>query len=439
MEPGDTTRRLAAILAADVAGYTRLMGADEEATIAAWWAARRDVIDPRIADHHGRIVKHTGDGFLAEFGTVLDAVQCAVAIQTELADRNADVAADRRMDFRIGVNLGDIVVDAEDIYGDEVNIAARIESLAEPGGICVSGNVYNQVHKRIDFTFEDLGKQTVKNVSEPIRVYRVTLARSPTVDAPPPLPDKPSIAVLPFTEMSGDPDQTYFADGIVEDIITELSKHSWLLVIARNTTFTFKGASVDIKEAGRQLGVRYVMEGSIRKAGNRVRITAHLDDAQSGAHVWAERYDRELADVFAVQDEITQNVVGAIQPRLISAEAERAWGKPPESMAAWDYAVRGRWHVLRLTKEDNAKAQRLLREGLEHYPDNVQVLAFLSYSLIAGVIFGWSTDPLAWLTEARELAVRAANLDENDGLGPVRARTRSVHGKAPGQGDRPVQ
>jgi adenylate cyclase len=422
MEPQHEERRLTTILSADVAGYSRLMAADEAGTFARLKAHRKELLEPKTAEYHGRVVKLTGDGALMEFGSVVDAVLFAVDVQRAMAERDAAIPEERQIRYRVGINIGDIIVDGEDIYGDGVNVAARLEEIAEPGSVYVSRSVYNQIKGKVGLGFEDMGEKQVKNIPDPVRVYRVELAQTEAprlgsvaaAEQTLTLPDKPSIAVLAFDNVSSDTEQDYFADGIVEDIITELSKYSWLLVIARNTTFTFKGKSVDIKEVGRQLGVRYVMEGSIRKAGDRVRITAQLIDTQSGTHVWAERYDRELADVFAVQDEITQNVAGAIQPRLISAEAERARRKLPESMAAWDYAVRGRWHVLRLTKEDNAEAQRLLREGLELYPDNVSVLAFLSYSLIGGVIFGWSSDPLAWLTEARELAERAANLDEND-------------------------
>lgn len=419
--PERVERRLAAILAADVVGYSRLIGVDEEGTLARIRLLSDDLLNPTIAENNGRIFKTTGDGILAEFPSVVDAVRSAVEVQRANAKRNANVPEGQRIEFRIGVNLGDVVVQGEDIFGDGVNVAARLEGLAEPGGICVRRNVRNQVRDKLDLVFEDMGEIEVKNIARPVRVFRLRPGDAGS-DADKPVtagwarasPDKPSIAVLPFDNLSGDPDQEYFADGIVEDIITELSNYSWLLVIARNTTFTFKGSSVNVKEVGRQLGVRYVMEGSIRKAGNRVRITAQLVDAQSGAHVWAEHFDRDLADIFAVQDEITLNVAGAIQPRLISVEAERARNKEPESMAAWDYAVRGRWHVLRPTKEDNAEAQRLLREGLTLYPDSVPILTFLSYSLTTGVIFGWSDDPRAWLAEARKLAERAANLDENN-------------------------
>jgi adenylate cyclase len=407
-------RRLAAILAADVVGYSRLMEADEAGTLNRLKALRQELFVPTTERFGGRVFKVTGDGALAEFPSAVDALNSAVSVQRALADRNARLPENQRIELRVGISLGDVIVEGDDLYGRGVNIAARMEGLAEPGGICISGNVHEHVRGTS-------GKQEVKNIAYPVHAYGVHVGSDAVTepdqkqrDAPPPLPDKPSIAILPFDNLSGDPDQRYFADGIVEDIITELSKYTWLLVIARNTSFTFRDKVADIKEVGRKLRVRYVMEGSIRRTGDRVRITAQLIDAQSGAHVWAEHFDRDLADVFAVQDEITQNVAGAIQPRLIAAEAERARTKPPESMVAWDYAVRGRWHVLRLTKEDNAEAQRLLREGLELYPKSVPILTFLSYSLTTGVIFGWSNDPQAWLSEARGLAERAANLDEND-------------------------
>lgn len=413
-------RKLAAIMAADVVAYSRLMEADEAGTLDRLKAIRRDLFVPTTERFGGRVFKVTGDGVLAEFASAADALNSAVSVQRALADRNAQLPEEQRIELRIGISLGDVIVEGDDLYGRGVNVAARMEGLAEPGGICISGNVHDTVRGSASLVFEDLGNQEVKNIANPVHAYGVRLegkaggADRQRRESSLPLPDKPSIAVLPFDNLSGDPDQTYFADGIVEDIITELSKYTWLLVIARNTSFTFRGKVVDIKEVGRSLRVRYVMEGSIRRTGGRVRITTQLVDAQSGAHVWAEHFDRDLSDVFALQDEITQNVAGAIQPRLISAEAERARSKPPESMAAWDYAVRGRWHVLRLSKEDNAEAQRMLREGLALYPNSVSILTFLSYSLTTGVIFGWSNDPPVWLTEARELAERAANLDEND-------------------------
>src|SRR5262252_6065053 len=297
-------RRLAAILAADVAGYSRLMGADEEGTLAALKAIRRELADPKVKEHHGRIVKTTGDGLLLEFASVVDAVRCAVEVQREMAERNADVPPDRRLELRMGINLGDIIKDGRDIFGDGVNVAARLEALTEPGGICVSRVVRDQVRDKLDFGFEDMGEQQVKNIARPVRVHRVLLSTQPGPSNPIAetatepslaLPDKPSIAVLPFQNMSGDPEQEYFADGMVEEIITALSRIRWLFVIARNSSFTYKGQAIDVKQVGRELGVRYVLEGSVRKGGNRVRITAQLIEALSGAHLWADRFDGLLA------------------------------------------------------------------------------------------------------------------------------------------------
>jgi TolB-like protein/class 3 adenylate cyclase len=308
-------RRLAAILAADVAGYSRLMGADEEGTLAALKALRRELIDPKVKEHRGRIVKTTGDGLLVEFASVIDAVRCAVEIQRDMADRNADVPPERRIEFRVGINIGDIIIDEGDIYGDGVNVAARLEALAEPGAICVSRMVRDQVRDKLDFAFDDRGEQQVKNIARPVRVFLVRPgAAGPASPGPTlgkaPAPEKPSIAVLPFQNMSGDPEQEYFADGVVEDIITALSRNRAFFVISRNTTFTYKGPAVDVAKVARELGVRYALEGSVRRGGNRVRITAQLIDATTGHHLWADRYDRELADVFAVQDEIARTIIG---------------------------------------------------------------------------------------------------------------------------------
>src|SRR5580693_3436830 len=305
------TRRLAAILAADVAGYSRLMGADEEGTLERLKALRRELLDPKIAEHKGRIVKTTGDGMLVEFASVVDAVRCAVAVQQAMPERDTGVSADCRIELRIGINLGDVIVEGDDLYGDGVNIAARIEALADAGAVFVSNTVYVHVCDRLPFVFEDLGEQQVKNIARPVRVYRVreagATAKSPAAPTLP-LPDKPSIAVLPFANMSGDPEQEYFADGMVEEFITALSRVRWLFVIARNSTFTYKGRAADVKQVGRELGVRYVLEGSVRKGGNRVRVTGQLIEAATGGHLWAERYDRDLDDIFAVQDEITASV-----------------------------------------------------------------------------------------------------------------------------------
>jgi len=298
------SRRLAAILAADVVGYSRLMGADEEGTLERLKALRRDLVDPKIAEHHGRIVKTTGDGMLVEFGSVVDAVRCAVEVQQAMPEQNTSVGADRRIELRIGINLGDVIVEGDDLYGDGVNIAARVEALADAGGVFVSNTVYDHVRDRLPFVFEDLGEQSLKNIARPLRVYRAGPVPLPEMPISPatalPLPNKPSIAVLPFANMSGDPEQEYFADGMVEEIITALSRIRWLFVIARNSSFSYKGQSPDVKRVGRELGVRYVLEGSVRKAGGRVRITGQLIDTATGAHLWADRFDGSLEDVFGL-------------------------------------------------------------------------------------------------------------------------------------------
>jgi TolB-like protein/class 3 adenylate cyclase len=367
-------RRLAAILAADVAGYSRLMGADEEGTLARLKALRRELADPKIKEHRGRIVKTTGDGLLIEFASVVDAVRCAVEVQREMAERNADVSPDRRIEFRMGINLGDIMKDGRDIYGDGVNVAARLEALAEPGGICVSRVVRDQVRDKVDFSFEDMGEQQVKNIARPVRAHRIVLADEPSVPPvnPPdpttalllPLPQKPSIAVLPFENMSGDREQEYFADGVVEDIITALSRLAWLFVIARNSSFTYKGKTVDMKQVGRELGVRYLLEGSVRKAGSRVRITGQLIDTTTGAHVWADRIDGELEDIFELQDQVTSEVVGAIEPKLRLSEIARAARKPTDSLDAYDLFLRALAEGHKMTLDGNRQAIRLLQRAL---------------------------------------------------------------------------
>jgi adenylate cyclase len=350
-------RRLAAILAADVAGYSRLIGADEEGTLAALKAIRRELGDPEIAEHRGRIVKTTGDGLLVEFPSVVDAVRCAVEVQRGMTARNADVPVARRIEFRIGVNLGDVIIEDGDILGDGVNVAARLEALAEPGGICVSRVVRDQVRDRIDVAFEDLGDRQLKNIARPVRVYRVQpqsplpvppplagegSARSVRVGAEPalPLPEKSSLAVLPFHNMTGDPEQEYFVDGMVEEITTAISRLPRLLVIARNSSFTYKGKAVDVKQVAQELGVRYVLEGSVRKAANRVRITGQLIDTATGAHIWADRFDGALDDIFELQDQVASCVAAAIEPRLLQSEIERAVRKPTENLAAYDLYLR---------------------------------------------------------------------------------------------------
>jgi len=366
------TRRLAAIFAADVAGYSRLMGDDEEGTHERLRAHLREVVDPKIREHRGRIVKNTGDGLLAEFASVVDAVRCAVEVQAGMADRNAAIPANTRIDFRVGVHQGDVVIEDNDIFGDAVNVAARLEGLAEPGGICVSARVRGDAAGKLDLAFEDLGEQALKNIARPVRAYRVAMERPAEAAKEPvplPLPDKPSIAVLPFANMSDDPEQEYFADGMVEEIITALSKLRWFFVIARNSSFAYKGRAVDIKQVGRELGVRYVLEGSVRRGGNRLRITAQLVDAATGNHVWAERYDRDLADIFAVQDETTERVVAAIEPELYAAEHIRSQRKPQRSLDAWECIIRALAHVGQSTRAGREEAEALCRRAIAIAPD----------------------------------------------------------------------
>jgi adenylate cyclase len=367
-------RRLAAVLCADVAGYSRLMGADEEGTLATLKRHRRELMDPSLAAHRGRIVKTTGDGVLVEFASVVDAVRCAVDMQRGMAERNADIPLDRQVRFRIGINLGDIMIDEGDIFGDGVNVAARLQELAEPGGIYISSAVREQVGDKVDFRYADLGERNLKNIARPVHVYRVALSSGPGEAVPsdgrsaPSVADRPSIVVLPFANMSGDADQDYFADGMVEDLITGLARIKWLFVIARNTSFVYKGRAVDVKQVGRELDIRYVLEGSVRKAGNRVRITAQLIEAASGAHLWAERYDRALDDVFALQDEITLSVVGAIEPSLRSAEVERVKRKRPENLDAYDLVLRATPLAYAAMPEEADKALPLLERALALEP-----------------------------------------------------------------------
>ena len=371
MSEARVQRRLAAIMAADVAGYSRLMGADEEGTLAALKQLRRDLADPKIKEHRGRIVKTTGDGLLVEFASVVDAVRCAVEVQREMATRNVGVPEHRRIHFRIGINLGDIIKDGRDIYGDGVNVAARLEALAEPGGICVNRVVRDQVRDKLDFAFEDAGEQRVKNISRPLRVYHIRPGRVVGEEmsaAQLSQPDKPSVAVLPFTNMSGDPEQEFVSDGIAEDVITALCRYPSLFVIARNSTFTYKGQALDLKQVARELGVRYVLEGSVRKSGNRIRVTAQLIEAGTGNHVWAERYDRDLADIFAVQDEITHALTIALTPAIADAELRRAIRKPPDSLDAWAAYQRGLWHLSKANPDDDTIAQNFFRQAIDLDP-----------------------------------------------------------------------
>jgi TolB-like protein/class 3 adenylate cyclase/Tfp pilus assembly protein PilF len=360
-------RQLAAILAGDIVGYSRLMGADEEGTLARVNAIRREFWEPKVAEHRGRIVKRTGDGVLIEFASVVDAARYGIEIQRGMAKRNAEVPQDKRIELRMGIHVGDVLIEEDDIFGDGVNVAARLEGIAEPGGICFSRAAFEQVEGKIDASFEDGGDQQLKNIARPIRIYRINFT-APVRSATLMLPAKPSIAVLPFQNMSGDPEQDYFADGMVEDIITGLSRIKWLFVIARNSSFTYKGRTVDVKQVGRELGVRYVLEGSVRKVGSRVRITCQLIEGETGAHIWAERYDRPLDDIFALQDEITLSVVGAIEPNLRLAEVERAKRKRPDSLDAYDLVLQALPDVYSRMPEQSQRALRLLARALELDP-----------------------------------------------------------------------
>jgi adenylate cyclase len=408
-------RRLAAVLAADVAGYSRLMGLDEVGT-ARTLREHRAVTDALVARHGGRIVKTTGDGVLLEFPSVVDAVECAVAMQTVMAERNEGVPEDRRMLFRIGINLGDILIEDNDILGDGVNIAARIENECEPGGVCLSDDAYRQVRGKTSLAFDDLGEKSLKNIDRPVRLYAVRSATAKSVaeiDKPLPLPDKPSIAVLPFQNMSGDPEQEYFADGMVEDITTALSRFKSLFVIARNSSFTYKGKATDIKQVGRELGVRYVLEGSVRKAGKRVRITGQLIEAASGTHIWAGRFDREMEDVFALQDELAQAVVSAVEPNLRSAEIARKKTVPTENLAAYDLYLRALSELDPITKDGLERAETLLRRAVQLDPHYSDAWAALADALGRQIVGNWKTVALA--PEAEQAALKAVKLDPENG------------------------
>lgn len=423
-------RRLAAILAADVVGYSRLIRADEDGTLAAFKSLRADLIDPRIDDHNGRIVKLMGDGMLVEFTSVVDAVCAASETQKALAKHNSSLSPEKRIEFRIGINLGDVVIDGDDIHGDGVNIAARLEGLADPGGICVSEAVYEQVRHRIDLTFEDIGEQDVKNIDRPVRAWRwrpdTTIAAADSSSQEKPLQgvDKPSIAVLPFTNMSSDPEQDYFADGITEDIITELSRFNSLSVIARNSSFHYKGQSPKIQDVGRELGVQYVIEGSVRKSGNRVRITAQLVETQAGKHIWAQRYDRELNDIFELQDEVTKVIVGIIPGRLDVAETQRSARKAPEEMTAYDHYLRGlhRFHLgqtltLGSGFEELERAKDLFREAIELEPGFAGAHTYLALTGFNQFIYRAAGKDA--LQDALESVRTAMILDPNDNSAPV--------------------
>ena len=418
-------RRLAAILAADVVGYSRLMGADEEATLATL-NAYRQVIDGLIADHHGRVFGSAGDSVIAEFASPVEAVRCAVEVQQGLEKRNADLPEKRRMYFRIGVNLGDVMVEGDNLLGDGVNVAARLEGLAAPGGVSISGSVYEQVKNKVDVDFDFLGKQEVKNIAEPVPVFRVQLETragdsqaaasgegSSTSLAP---PDKPSIAVLPFDNMSGDPEQGYFSDGITEDIITDLSKVSALFVIARNSAFTYKGKAVMVQDVSRELGVRYVVEGSIRKAGNRVRITAQLIDGLSGGHLWAERYDRDLTDIFEVQDDVTQQIVGALKVTLSETEKSLIVDGGTKNVDSHDYFLRGRELLFGLKRDHEMfdQSTACFRRAIELDPNYAGPYAGLGMAYMLDYQNRWSDAPETSLDQAERFVSEAIAKDDKD-------------------------
>ncbi|MET0710440.1 MAG: adenylate/guanylate cyclase domain-containing protein [Tardiphaga sp.] len=408
-------RRLSAILAADVAEYSRLTGLDEEGTHVQLQSHLRSLIDPTIAEHRGRIVKNTGDGLLAEFSSVVEAVRCALDVQRGMVERNADVPQEKRIEFRIGINVGDIITDRGDLFGDVVNVAARLEGLAEPGGICISEDAHRQVRDKLDIEVDDAGEQQLKNITRAVRVYGVRPSGAAGTKRPAlVLPDKPSIAVLPFRDHSGDPEQEYFADGIVEEIITALSRFKTLFVIARNSSFTYKGRAVDAKQVGRELGVRYVLEGSVRRGTDRVRITGQLIDAATGAHVWAQRFDGVLGDIFQFQDEMTANIVGALVPRLEHAEIERARRKPRENLDAYDYYLRGLACIDEWTREANNEALGLFHKAIELDRRFASAYGLAAYCYVQRDTNFWLTNRAEETAEALRLAQRAAELDKDD-------------------------
>jgi adenylate cyclase len=416
------SRRLVAVFAADVEGYSRLMGFDEVGTLKGL-TERRAILDRLIGEHRGRIANTAGDSVLAEFGSAVEAVQCAVEAQAALSEANTGVPPEKRINFRIGIHIGDVMVRAGDLFGDGVNIAARLQTLATPGTVCISGVTYDQVRKVLPVTFVDLGVQRVKNIQEPIRAYRVGTtsemreaapARVAEAESPPPLPDKPSIAVLPFQNLSGDPEQEYFADGMVEEIITALSRFKWLFVIARNSSFTFKGQAIDVKEVGRRLGVRYVLEGSVRKASGKVRITGQLIDAVTGTHLWADRFERDLTDVFALQDEVAVAVVSAIQPKLLQTEIEMATRRRPENLTAYDCYLRAMQQFYLTTREGLAEAIRLAHRALELEPRFGLVAALGGLCHMNNVIWGYAIDPQFDRKEAVRLLRLALSIDDSD-------------------------
>jgi adenylate cyclase len=417
-----TQRRLAAIVSADVVGYSRLMGVDETGTLAAMRAHRSELWNPVIEQYGGRVVGTAGDSLLIEYASAVAAVESSVAVQRGMIDRNADLPEERRMLLRIGVNIGEVVIEGDDIFGDGVNVAARLQAIADTGGIVISGNIHEQVNGKLDVTFSDDGEREFKNIDRPVHVWRWlpdAKAKSDdaaTSDQPLALPDKPSIAVLPFDNMSGDPEQEYFADGITEDVITALSKFHSFLVIARNSTFTYKGNAVDVSEIGKELGVRYVVEGSVRKAGNRVRITSQLIEAASGNHVWAERYDRNLEDIFDLQDEITETIVGAVEQEIGSVERTRAVQKHPDSLEAWELLQRGLHHLWQMNADGLRTSAVFFRQSIAKDPSFAQAHSYLAFSLMHQVILGFTDDVDQFWSSAETHATEALKFDDRDSL-----------------------
>jgi adenylate cyclase len=416
-------RRLAAVLAADVAGYSRLVGRDEERTVAQLKAFRKTLVDPAVTSHRGRIVKNTGDGMLAEFASVVDAARCAVVIQQEMASQNAGVPAELRIEFRIGMHVGDIIIDDDDIFGDGVNIAARLEGIAEPGGICISDDAHRQIRGKIDSSFTDIGEQNLKNIAEPMRVWRVRLpgagaavqpASSPVRSQALALPDKPSIAVLPFDNMSAEAGQEYLADGIVEAITAALSRIRSFFVIARNSAFAYKGRAANVRDIGKELGVAYLLEGSLQKAGNRLRIIVQLVETEGGAHVWSSHFDGGIDEFFDLEDRITEQVAGALQPSIRIAEIERSRRKRPQDLGCYDYTMRAMPHVWALEKERSSKALDLLEKALQIDPEYPLALSLAGWCHAQRCVYNWTDDVADEQAMARSLAKRAVSLSGED-------------------------
>ena len=428
-------RRLAAVLAADIAGYSRLMGRDEERTLAQLKVFRKTLVDPGIAAHHGRIVKTTGDGMLVEFSSAVDAARCAVEVQRAMAERNVDVPADLRIEFRMGIHVGDIIFDDDDIFGDGVNIAARLEGIAEPGGVCISDDAHRQVRGKVDIAFDDIGEQTLKNINEPMRAWHMKLAvggapsgSSGSAPARPrelALPDKPSIVVLPFDNMSAEPGQDFLADGIVEAITAALSCIRSFFVIARSSAFTYKGRATDARAIGRELGVAYLLEGSVQKIGNRLRITVQLIETEGGTHVWSSRYDGTVDEFFDLQDRITQQIAGALQPSIRLAEIERSRRRRPQDLGSYDYTMRAMPHVWALEKEESAKALELLEKALAIDSEYPLALSLAGWCHAQRSVYNWADDIADSQAKARSLAERAAALSGDDPL--VLAILGAVH------------